>query len=388
MINLKGSALKIVEALNEQGFLCLAVGGFVRASFTEDEIPSDLDLVTDAPCEKALEILKGNHFKVLPIGLKHQTITVMIGDHAFELSSFREGSCDLVQDASHRDFTINALYQNLESGEILDPLKGKADITDRLLRFVLSPEERILEDPLRILRAYRFYSTLGYEFEDETLFFCRKHRHLLLEKITPERLHHELLKILSGKFYTSLIEKHFDILLSLMPELRFEEVILPHTSKPLLRLAGLLHYHDEKTLKIISKRFLLSNFERDYLCFFSQGFAFLSSKCELKSVRHFINTAHQQFTHLAPELLNDFILFTQTRSRFGEHRRLLFDQMLLSPQGFMSPLTGQEIQKFLKLEQGIEIGKYKKYLQEQVEEGVLSLGDKEQAYQFLRVLKT
>lgn len=383
MIDLKKSALEIVKIFNQNNYLCLAVGGYVRDLLRNDEIFHDLDFVTDASVGKVLEILKEAQIKVLPLGMKYQTVCAFVDGKTFEISSFREGSRSLKEDAAHRDFTINALYQDLLSGEIFDPLNGQFDIHNKILRFVLSPEERIFEDPLRILRAYRFYSTLGYKFEESTLLACRKHSHLLAKKITPERIHSELLKLMEGKFYPDLFQNHFEVFSFLFPELHISDSLLFHPLNPFLRLACLFHNQNEKNVRIIVKRFLFSNEERNYLLFFVQGFLLLSSPCHLINVRRLINIAHQDFLVRAPEILQDFIFLCREFSPYVEFGRVLEDQNCFSPLGFFSPLSGHEIQQEFNLVQGLEIGKLKSFLQDKVEEGSLGVADKNEAYRLL-----
>ncbi|MER5172115.1 CCA tRNA nucleotidyltransferase [Thioclava kandeliae] len=162
----------VMRMLEEAGHQALFVGGCVRNAALGAEV-SDLDIATDAPPERVIQLAEQAGLKPIPTGIDHGTVTV-ISDHIpHEITTFRRDeetdgrhavvafSDDIAEDAARRDFTMNALYARSD-GEILDPLgSGLADLQARHLRFVGVPEDRIREDYLRILRFFRFTAWYG-----------------------------------------------------------------------------------------------------------------------------------------------------------------------------------------------------------------------------------
>lgn len=161
----------LCAALGLAGHRILFVGGCVRNALLHEPV-SDLDLATDAPPQTVMEIATAAGFKVIPTGIDHGTVTVIAGGIVHEITTFRRDvatdgrratvaySFDLSEDASRRDFTMNALYAE-PTGEVVDPLNGLPDLIARRIRFVGAPEQRITEDYLRILRFFRFHARYG-----------------------------------------------------------------------------------------------------------------------------------------------------------------------------------------------------------------------------------
>ena len=144
------------------------VGGCVR-KIIKDEKVDDIDLATNiepSKVKQALEIKKINYFET---GIKHGTITAVIDNNKFEITSLRsdiktdgrhaeiEFTNNWVKDAERRDFTINSIYADI-NGNLFDPFNGKKDLENGILKFVGDPEQRIKEDYLRILRYLRFFT--------------------------------------------------------------------------------------------------------------------------------------------------------------------------------------------------------------------------------------
>lgn len=202
--------VKIAGVLAEKGYKAYAVGGCVRDSVM-GRAPSDWDMTTDARPEDMLDIFKVAGLHTIPTGLKHGTVTVMIDHKPFEITTFRiDGeytdsrrpdsvtfSSDISEDLKRRDFTVNAMAADplSSSGEIVDLFGGLCDIENKIIRCVGDPFERFSEDALRILRAVRFSSVLGFEIDEETLIASARLSHKLAD-ISAERKAVELEKIL------------------------------------------------------------------------------------------------------------------------------------------------------------------------------------------------
>lgn len=193
----------VLKGLETAGFKAFLVGGCVRDMFLEKR-PQDWDICTDALPQEVLDIFPGS----LGTGLKHGTVTVLVGKRRVEVTTFRTESgysdhrhpqevrfiSDLAGDLERRDFTINAIAVPL-NGIVMDPFGGREDIANKLIRCVGDPELRFEEDALRMLRALRFSARLGFDIEKNTAnaIYAKAG---LVSALAPERVHDELEKIL------------------------------------------------------------------------------------------------------------------------------------------------------------------------------------------------
>lgn len=199
MIN---GAKKIIEKLNENGYLAYMVGGCVR-DIIMNNIPYDYDITTSAKPEEIIKIFP----KTIPTGLKHGTVSVIIDNKIYEVTTFRidgkytdnrrpdevEFSTSLFLDVKRRDFTINSIAFNDKEGYI-DFFNGKNDIENKIIRTVNDPYERFSEDALRILRGIRFCAKFDFKVEEKT-FNAMKDLIHLINNISKERVYDELKKM-------------------------------------------------------------------------------------------------------------------------------------------------------------------------------------------------
>ena len=206
-INIPRGARQILRELEAKGFEAYAVGGCVRDSLLGKE-PEDWDICTSAKPDEVLACFK--NYRVIPTGLKHGTVTVMIEDIPFEITTYRiDGeysdnrrpdnvsfTADLTEDLTRRDFTVNAMAYSPTLG-LADPFYGAKDLNNKLIRCVGDPVMRFHEDGLRILRAVRFAAVLGFKIHALTEDAINSNLHLL-ENISKERIAAELNKILLG----------------------------------------------------------------------------------------------------------------------------------------------------------------------------------------------
>lgn len=193
----------IITTLNENGYEAYAVGGCVRDSIIH-RVPGDWDITTNALPMQTKALFK----RTIDTGLQHGTVTVMMGSEGYEITTYRvdgvyedgrhpkqvEFTASLSEDLKRRDFTINAMAYNDEVG-IVDLFGGEADIENGVIRCVGNPHDRFSEDALRMLRAVRFSAQLGFSIEENTQKAIKDLAHTL-EKISKERIHTELGKIL------------------------------------------------------------------------------------------------------------------------------------------------------------------------------------------------
>ncbi|MCK9597013.1 CCA tRNA nucleotidyltransferase [Candidatus Pacearchaeota archaeon] len=209
----------ISNAFINSGYELFIVGGCVRNELLGIK-PKDYDLTTDATPEEIKNIFTSEFMnnnscrvKIYDTGIEHLTLTLVIYDcihkETFEITTYRvDEKCDgrhavvsraksLKDDCSRRDFTINGIAKNPLTGEIIDFFGGIDDLNKRIIRAIGDPEKRLKEDWLRMLRAIRFSSNLGFEIDPALKIEITKHSDKIL-KISKERIRDEWFKILSS----------------------------------------------------------------------------------------------------------------------------------------------------------------------------------------------
>lgn len=207
------------------------VGGCVRDTLCGIPV-GDIDMATPLSPGQMIERFKKNRIRYIETGIKHGTLTALIGGKPYEITTLRtdiktDGRHATVayvdsyeQDALRRDFTINALYMDY-AGTIYDYTNGRADLDAKYVRFIGNAAERIQEDYLRILRYFRFWGKLGHHTIDaQAVEACQKYASHLTS-ISLERKRSELFKILS--------EPACDKTLALMEKYHVLSFVLPHT---------------------------------------------------------------------------------------------------------------------------------------------------------------
>ncbi len=183
----------ILNRLKRSDHKAYIVGGAVRDFCLKRPI-TDWDVTTTATPSEIKAIFSDTRL----FSLKHDTVTLVDSTNHYEVTTFRGEKNDIRGDLNHRDFTINAMAFDSETGEILDPLGGKTDIKQKLLRAVGDPEARFMEDPLRLLRAVRFATELTFIVEPETLNNLTRMASLI-RPVAAERIREELMKILMSQ---------------------------------------------------------------------------------------------------------------------------------------------------------------------------------------------
>ena len=219
-------AQAILTRLEQAGYQAFAVGGCVRDTLL-GRTPGDWDITTSALPEQVMAL-----FDAVPTGIAHGTVTVRLEGRGFEVTTFRgdgpylDGrhpsgvvfTRHLEEDLARRDFTVNAMAMDLR-GRITDPFGGREDLQRRLLRCVGDPERRLQEDALRILRALRFAAVLGFSVEPETA-AALVHQAHRLDLIAPERVSHELQRLLTGAYVGPVLRQFAPVLAAVLPEIR------------------------------------------------------------------------------------------------------------------------------------------------------------------------
>ena len=198
-------AIDVLEKFNKAGYEAYFVGGCVRDFLLGCEF-SDIDITTNALPKEVKTIFR----KSIDTGIQHGTVTILVDGESYEVTTFRteddyidhrtpekvEFVSNLRDDLDRRDFTINAMALD-SKGNLYDYHNGKKDLTNKIIKTVNNPNERFFEDALRMLRAFRFSSKLGFEIEDSTLDAIKKNAELI-KFVSIERITNEFKKLLAG----------------------------------------------------------------------------------------------------------------------------------------------------------------------------------------------
>ena len=365
----------IISCLEAAGFEAYAVGGAVRDGIMG--IPqNDWDVTTSALPNEVKAVF--SNFKVIETGIKHGTVTVLIDSEPFEITTYRvesqysdhrhpdfvDFSRNLKDDLLRRDFTMNAIAYS-PSG-FVDPFGGQDDIRNRVIRCVGNAEERFDEDALRILRAARFSSVLGFEIEENTknaMIKCKG----LLKNVSAERIFVELKKLLCGKNVFAVLDGCKEILFEVIPELRacdgFDQKNSHHVhdvyghiirsveavkSEVVLRLTMLLHdvakpncffWGDDQMGHFYGHHKLSAEAARNILRRF---------KCDNETVDDVVFLVENHMTELRPEKK----LVKRRLSNMGERRlRMLVEVQKADTIGCG---TGENMDKLFKYEKLID----------------------------------
>lgn len=218
----------VLDRLLFKGCDAFFVGGCVRDSLM-GRIPQDWDITTAATPEQVISCFEGYH--VIPTGLKHGTVTIVVEGEPVEVTTYRvDGAysdhrrpdsvfftASLQEDLARRDFTINAMAWNPQAG-LQDFFGGKQDLQDGVVRCVGDASTRFQEDALRILRGARFACVLGFAIEAETAMAMTALCGLLTE-VSAERIAAELVKALSGPRFGTIFSQHPELLTQIIPEM-------------------------------------------------------------------------------------------------------------------------------------------------------------------------
>ena len=257
--SLENSALKIVKKIQQAGYEAYFVGGCVRDTLLGIK-SKDIDITTSAKPDEITALFK----RTIPVGEAFGVITVVVDDLPFEVATFRAESdytngrhpnivrfANAKEDAIRRDFTINALFYNPVTEEIIDFSTGLADLSEKRLRTIGSANERFNEDYLRMLRAIRFSAKLNFTPDAELIDAIKIHTDRIT-KISNERIFAELSGI--------LISGRVDFAFELMSETGLLNHILPEVEalkgcpqNPIYHPEGDVWNHTMKAVKQLKK---------------------------------------------------------------------------------------------------------------------------------------
>ena len=390
--NLK-EAKEIFSYLNEVGEenKVKFVGGCVRKVLSAD-IVDDIDLATILEPHEVKKKLDKRNIKVIDTGISHGTVTAILNNLKFEITTLRKDvstdgrhadvrfTTDWKQDALRRDFTINAIYADLD-GRFFDPLNGISDLKNGKVRFIGLPEDRIKEDYLRILRYFRFFTQYSKTEHDTEVIQSIKKNINGINKISRERIFDELKKIFSLQNTNQLFQQKDsrEIFLNIFPQFKYVErlkklsnlnVQLKSKFDNILIIASLIvdqsdNYeyfcHKYKTSNAIKKRF--ENISNNFENLKNKKFYYENN---IKKMAYFIGK-----DHLSDLLL--FSIFINNKTEISNIVKLLDHVTFLKVPKF--PLSGDYLKSF-GYESGEAMGKKLKSLEEKWIENNFILDEK------------
>ena len=316
------NVMQALEILGKNGYSAYAVGGCVRDSLLGNK-PDDWDICTSALPEQTAECFAD--YRVIPTGVKHGTITVIV-EKPLEITTFRiDGDYldnrrpsevsftrRLEDDLCRRDFTVNAMALSAD-GEITDLYGGQEDLKAKLIRCVGCAETRFDEDALRIMRALRFASVLGFEIESETADAIRKKCHLLAN-IAAERIVKEFTKLLRGNC-ADILSGYREVIKIFLPIADFSAdtvgFIAASPAEPLLRLAILLSKSSAEDAEKMLRKLKYDNCTLKYVTLILES-ADMSLTDSRPQVKRLINKFGEEYA----KLIVDYHFYTEKISAY------------------------------------------------------------------------
>ena len=256
------SANKVFEAINNFNETSEAryVGGCIRKIIKKEQV-DDIDLATNLIPSEVCDALKKNNINFYETGIDHGTITAIIGDQKYEITSLRKDvstdgrhakvqySLDWKEDSNRRDFSINAIYSD-KDGNLFDPHNGKKDLENGSVKFIGNADKRIQEDYLRILRYLRFFLNYSLNKHEREIYKTIKRNIGGISKLSSERLIEELKKLTKSSGFVRLFKDK--------ESLELIEIIFPQLKN--LQIFKKLNPYAQKNLSTVDFTFLISLF--------------------------------------------------------------------------------------------------------------------------------
>ena len=324
---------EIAGIFSSHSYSLYLVGGAVR-DFLLGRKNDDYDLTTSATPDEVKSMFR----RTIDTGIKHGTVTVIYKGEHYEITTFRtEGDYtdsrhpdsvtfvrSLEEDLKRRDFTINALAVDILTGSVIDMHGGIEDLENRTIRAIGEPEERFHEDALRMMRACRFSSKLGFTIEEKTL-SAIKDLHPAIRKVSVERIKEEMDKLLLSRCPVQGLGylEETGLLGEIIPGLNLTDTILDAVEKaqkeklPLSAFYAILFSDmDEEKVSGILSRLRSSNSEKEDVCHIVRTWKYDEGKNTPYDARIFI---HDNGKKILPSLFavrKSLRAFTQEDEKF------------------------------------------------------------------------
>jgi len=386
---LAASDRRVLERLSEHGKAWI-VGGWVRDSL-QGLNPEEMDIATNLHPDVVMQLFD----KTIPVGAAFGTILVLDEDSekSWEVTTLRsEGTYgdgrrpdkvefgdDIIEDLARRDFTINAMALDPKTGEIIDEFGGLDDLNIGIIRAVGNAQERISEDGLRIMRAFRFLDSgeLGFRNIDENLQVAITDNLHMLGKVSSERKWAELSRIFQGEKNIQVVKlmKDFGVLTQILPETNFSK-IERFSESPVVNLAILCSMDSRSGTSLadhLQQTLRLSNEEASTIRFLHN--------LQIEDLSHEINSFRRFNAALSDSMKKDVMAY------FGQKgEEFLEASSKLEPLnvGNKPLINGEKLMKVTGLEPGIRLGRLKGWLhRRQIEE---NLSDTDEVISLLKTI--
>lgn len=341
---------EIKNVFKKNGFKLYVVGGAVRDALL-GKTPKDFDLATDALPDKVEEMMKEAGFRTLPTGKAFGVINVFTDQGEYEIATFRTdiGSgrrpdavsfTDIEGDVKRRDLTINALFYDIDTGEIVDLVGGVEDLKNGVVRTVGSAQDRFGEDRLRIMRAIRFAGRFGSELDPQT--DAALQQDASLEGISGERIRDEFIKGIqsakSQKSFFKMLDK-YNLFDWIFKGLNVDRDSFSNGEDYLILLARLLKNNN---LDVLKKKLNELKYSVDEI----KAISFLIALLKLDENTAVTLKRAEQNSGVNPQQIKDF----------GKVENI--DQKLLNAfLSFRLTVSGQEVMDEMGIKPGPEVGK-------------------------------
>ena len=386
---LAASDRRVLERLSEHGEAWI-VGGWVRDSL-QGLNPKEMDIATNLHPDVVMQLFD----KTVPVGAAFGTILVLDedSDKTWEVTTLRsEGTYgdgrrpdkvefgdDIIEDLARRDFTINAMALDPKTGEIIDEFGGLDDLNIGIIRAVGNAQERISEDGLRIMRAFRFLDSgeLGFRNIDENLQVAITDNLHMLGKVSSERKWAELSRIFQGEKNIQVVKlmKDFGVLTQILPETNFSK-IERFSESPVVNLAILCSIDSRSGTSLadhLQQTLRLSNEEASTIRFLHN--------LQIEDLSHEINSFRRFNAALSDSMKKDVMAY------FGQKgEEFLEASSKLEPLnvGNKPLINGEKLMKVTGLEPGFRLGRLKGWLhRRQIEE---NLSDADEVISLLKTI--
>lgn len=346
--------IEIQKVFTKNGYKLYVVGGAVRDALL-GRTPKDFDLATDAVPDKVEEMMQDAGFRTLPTGKAFGVINVFTDQGEYEVATFREDLSggrrpDSVEftniegDVKRRDLTINALFYDIDTKEIVDLVGGVDDLKNGVVRTVGAPEDRFGEDRLRILRAIRFAGRFGSDLDPATDMALQKDASL--EGISGERIRDEFIKGLisakSFKKYMEMLDK-YDLFKWVLPNMLLNKKSYMRNSGKvdnyIVELASLLK---DNEIDLLRRKLNELKYSADEI----KAIVFLISLLKLSVDTAYLLKKMQQTSGVSDKQIREF----GEKENIPEKLLNAFEQYRLS-------VSGPEAMEKFDLKPGPELGK-------------------------------
>ena len=439
---------KLGKLFQTAGYELALVGGPVRDAFL-GRTTTDLDFTTSADPDQILQVLKGHVDAQWDVGREFGTIGARIGEDTVEITTYRADSYDsesrkpvvafgnnLEDDLFRRDFTVNSMALRLPEGVFVDPFNGLSDLIDGVIKTPGKPEDSFSDDPLRIMRAARFASQLGFMVHEDT-FRAMKAMADRIEIVSSERIQVEISKLILGANPREGLELLVDsgiaeLVFPELPSLKLEvdehhhhKDVYEHTLTVLeqaityekqygleqdlvLRLAALMHdigkpltrkletgggvtfhHHDVVGAKLAIKRLKALKYDNDTIKAVARlielhlrFFGYSDQAWGDSAIRRYVRDADDQLARLHVLTRADVTTRSQRKADRLSHAYDDLEQRIeqLSEEEQLNAirpdLSGEQIMEILGLKPGPDVGKAYKFLLElRLDEGPSSYED-------------